>query len=329
MKKLFVILLCVLMFASCDSEPPEEKLLPESSGSEGSKPAVNEDLVPEDHSDLVFVREETNGTKEVWVTSETGEAIKKEVPDNLYYLEDKFGNPLVEHPFSNYIEFCYDNLVNTKPETWEHFCVIEGDFDGSFYRYTKNEDGIYVLDYANYKSEEEFGELIKFSAYGKYGGTGLKDKEGKIVLPPVYGRIYMPFEDIIVARQGIPHAYECQQEFIFDEDFNLLSGEYNSVGFYYTEEGNYIGIGACVGEKAEPGVVCYDKDGNICEAGYWFIDKNGEKTSEKFDYIFINFIRPEGNTEGFAKLMIEGTAEVTGETGKTEIISVEKYILSE
>lgn len=329
MKKLFAILLCVLILSSCNSGPLEETVLPENSGSESSKSAVNEDFIPKDHSHLIYVREETNGTKEVWVCSETGEAIKKEVPDNLYYLEDKFGNPIIKHPFSNYVEFCYDNLVNTEPETWEHFCVIEGDYEGNFYRYTKNEDGIYVLDYANLKSEEEFGELIKFSTYGKYGGTGIKDKEGKIVLPPVYGRIYMPFEDIVVARQGIPHAIECQREFIFDKDFNLVSGEYNFVGFYYTEEGNYVGIGACVGEKAEQGVICYDKDGNICEEGYWFIDKNGEKISEKFDYIFINFIRPENSTEGFTKLRIEGTAEITGENGKTEIISVEDYILSE
>ena len=207
--------------------------------------------------------------------------------------------------------------------------MIEGDYDGNFYRYTKNEEGVYVLDYANFKFEEEFGELIKFSTYGEYGGTGIKNKEGEILLPPVYGRIYMPFEDITVARQGIPHAVECQREFIFDKDFNLISGEYNFVEFYYTDEGNYVGIGACAGEKAEQGVVCYDKDGNICEEGYWFIDKTGKKISEKFDCIFVNFIRQEGNTEVPAKLKIEGTAEVTKENGETEIISVEDYILNE
>lgn len=331
MKKFFAILLALVLLGSCSVKPeepavPEEPVSrqPEEKEEPKEKPVDKNNFEPADHSYLIFVREETNGTKIVWTCSEEGEAKQEEVPDTLYYLEDKNGNPLVDHPFCSYAEYCYENLVSVEPEIWKHCCEIEGDYDGNYYRYLKNDAGVYVLDYALTKYEKEFGEYIEFGTFGKYGGTGLKDKQGNIVLPPVYGKIYMPFSDRIIARHGVPHALETQREYLLDENLNFLSAPFNSIRFYSAVGGGYIGVALRAGENAE--MPCYDGDGNPMEEGRWFINENGKIISENFEDINIEWIREEEGEGAPAILLATGKTTVKPIDGEETEISIKDYI---
>ena len=149
MKKLLIfVLTMIFLLCACTEEKTPEPVLPEEpvvSEPEEEKEPVTEDLY-DDHSALLDIDEVTEGTRTVYEITKTGEVVEKEVPNTLYYINFKDGTPAVYHPFHVYTEFCYENLVSTEPEKWEHCCAIEGDYDGNYYRYKKNGDGIYELE---------------------------------------------------------------------------------------------------------------------------------------------------------------------------------------
>ena len=336
MKKLATLLIAVLLLCSCNVSNNPEAEVPESSSEESSvsevesEPEQETETEPsppvdyEDHSDLLTVLEVTEGTRIVYEITKTGEVVEKEVPNTLYYINFKDGTPAVDHPFYHYSESCYENLVNTEPETWEHVCEIRGSYDGNYYIYYKNDEGFYEAYSTDLKHEEEMGEFIKIC---RADGTGLKDKEGNILLPPAYrGGIYMPFEDRIIAREGMPVAVECMRSYLFDTDMNLINKEYNAFFYLELDDGSYVGYAGCEGEFAD--YPCYDDNGKLCEEGYWFVDKDGNKLSEKFEYIYEN-ITYEEKEDGTSERIYHHSFIVKKEGFEEEIIPEETYAVKD
>ncbi len=330
MKKIAALLIAVLLLCSCNvSEVPEAEV-PESSSEESSVLEVEsepEGFSPpdyEDHSDLLTVLEVTEGTREVYEITKTGKIVIKEIPNTLYYINFKDGSPAVDHPFYHYSESCYETLVSTEPEIWEHICEIRGSYDGNYYIYLKNDEGFYEVYNADLKHEEEMGEFIKIC---RADGVGLKDKEENILFPPAYrGGIYMPFEDRIIAREGTPVSIECLRAYLFDLDMNLLNAEYNDIQYIELDDGSYVGYAGCEGEFAD--YPCYDKNGELCEKGYWFVDKDGNKISEKFEYIYENTTYEE-KEDGTHERVFHNSFVVKKEGSVEEIIPAETYARKE
>ncbi len=336
MKKLALLLIVVLLLCSCNVSKIPEAEVSESSSEESSVLEVESESEPEkepegfsppeyeDHSDLLTVLEVTEGTRIVYEITKTGEVVEKEIPNTLYYINFKDGTPAVGHPFYHYSESCYENLINTEPETWEHVCEIRGSYDGNYYIYLKNDEGFYEVYTADLKHEEEMGEFIKIC---RSDGVGLKDKEGNILLPPAYtSGIYMPFEDRIIAREGSPVAFECMRSYLFDTDMNLINKEYNALVYLELDDGSYVAYATSQRQFAD--FPCYDDNGEPCEEGYWFVDKNGNKLSEKFEYIYKN-ITYEEKEDGTSERIYHHSFIVKKEGSEEEIIPEETYAVKD
>ncbi len=306
MKKLLALILALLMLCACGvqteiEEPQNEAEISESSG---IKTSENDSMIEEDHSEELVIREVTEGTRmsvKGNIHGKTPSNVYVEVPNELYYIEFKDGTPAIDHPVESYTEYCYSNLEGISPEIWKHYCVIECSYNGDSYRYEKNENGVYELLWKYEKSKEEFGEYIKTAQYFTYGfrGVGLEDKDGDILLEPVYCQITNVFGNKIAAFDGVMQAAETAREYLYDENMNLLTSEFNYIADYIYED-SYIGVAYCFGELAE--VVCYDENGKVCEEGIWFVDENGKKISEKFRQI--NFKNFEGTITPETEIMV-------------------------
>lgn len=297
MKKLFAMILVLLMLCACGAEeepvieePQSEAEVPEVSENSENEFLENDSMIEEDHSTELVIREVTEGTRMAvkWnIHGMTPENVYVEVPNELYYIEFKDGTPAINHPVETYVNYCYDDLKNVDQEIWKHHCVIECSYNGDYYRYEKNEEEIYELLWKYEKKREDFGEYIKVSQYFTYGfyGVGLEDKEGNIILEPIYCQITNVFGNKIAAFEGTMQAADAVREYLYDENFNLLTSEFNYIADYIYGD-SYIGVAYCFGETA--GVICYDENGKVCEEGIWFVDENGKKISEKFKQISLN-----------------------------------------
>ncbi len=294
MKKLFALFLALLLLCSCgvQEEPIIEEPQSEAEVSESSEdePSEDDSMIGKDHSSELVIREVTEGTRMTVrgnIHGMTPANVYVEIPNELYYIEFKDGTPAINHPVETYVDYCYDNLENVSPEIWKHCCVIECSYNGDSYRYEKNEDGVYELLWKYEKSKEEFGEYIKTAQYFTYGfrGVGLEDKEGNIILEPIYCQITNVFGNKIAVFEGTMQAADAVREYLYDENFNLLTSEFNYIADYIYGD-TYIGVAYCFGEKAD--VICYDENGKVCEEGIWLVDINGNKISEKFKQISFN-----------------------------------------
>ena len=160
-KKLFALVLALLMLCACGvqeeviiEEPQSEAEVSESSEYEFLE---NDSMIGEEHSTELVIKEVTEGTRMAVrgnIHGMTPANIYVEIPNELHYIEFKDGTPAINHPVETYADYCYDNLENVSPEIWKHFCVIECSYNGDYYRYEKNEEGIYELRWKGEKSEK-------------------------------------------------------------------------------------------------------------------------------------------------------------------------------
>ena len=142
MKKLFTILLVLLMLCSCAvaEEPVIEnpQIEAEVSGSSEDEFLESDSMIGEEHSSELVTREVTEGTRMTVrgnIHGSTPENIYVEIPNELYYIEFKDGTPAINHPVETYVDYCYDGLENVDSEIWKHHCVIECSYNGDYYRY--------------------------------------------------------------------------------------------------------------------------------------------------------------------------------------------------
>ena len=107
---------------------------------------------------------------------------------------------------------------------------------------------------------------------------------------------------------------------------NLINKEYNAFSYLELDDGSYVGYAGCEGEFAD--YPCYDDNGKLCEEGYWFVDKDGNKLSEKFEYIYEN-ITYEEKDDGTSERIYHHSFIVKKEGFEEEIIHEETYAVKD
>lgn len=246
-----------------------------------------------------------------------------ECPNTLHYLFDEDGNQINEKPLAEYHIMEPYSFGNG---TYDWFVV--GTYEGDYYKYSVKKDGTYFLHsksssgaytiLSNRATWEEYIETEYHWGVSQYK-HGLTDLDGNVILKDLYLNISAPYPDRIYAYIGwsFQAAEEVRLE-IYDFEGNLINNEYNYIE-QHNMENNYFLVAYCFGEEA--GEICYDKNGNPYEAGYWFVDESGNKLSKRFENIHVEkYMTQESNIWNIEKVT------VTDENGKTETIDITPYL---
>ena len=77
----------------------------------------------------------------------------------------------------------------------------------------------------------------------------------------------------------------CQ---ILNPEKEVLSESFNYANFSVFDDGSYFGIAFCGGNGVDGHRQTFDKNGKPMPDGYWFIDKDGNIVSERYESIFVN-----------------------------------------
>ena len=313
MKKLFVLILALLMLCACAVE--EETIIEEpQSEAEVFVPEKEEE---EKVAHCVYKTAEgkyiimTDGEKIINAEYDVCEKIGVVGGKNFYALGIEEG--LMPALVFNEEQGFYDSIGERKRILYDIFSE-EGIMLLSYpaESFQVFDEKLYVTLEGNLFGYEfsENGEIVNeiTSPKGKTGNVicgleetiynwdywndkkGLENPEGKTVLENIYLDIEEISPDRILAYLGQSFTSEGEIRcIIFDSEGNIICEKYNSVLQYVLEDGSKIIIGSCAGENAY--AKCYDENGNVHEAGDWFIDRDGNKISEKFeciDFISLN-----------------------------------------
>ena len=286
--KKILLLLVLLLLCSCSEA---RKNSPSESESQPHGEALENDTFQNTESPLEKIG--SCGDTDIYIKSSVfGERIELSlngavpalinIPNIEYEITDSDGNPLIDHPF-------YHCFFLT-PEMWEaheKYPCISGSWKGNYYRYIFTDKGFErdIFIPAGESGEKAFGyNFTRYCWYNTDISCGLNDSEGNVLFEPIYVDIKIPFADRIVLYEGgfgmlTDSGEGCNR--ITDSSGNTLA-VYTTVTFKLFSDGSYIGISSVA---PEPVSECFDSKGNISESGYWFIDKNGNRISGRFDEI--------------------------------------------
>ncbi|MBE6881779.1 MAG: hypothetical protein E7489_02085 [Ruminococcaceae bacterium] len=212
-----------------------------------------------------------------------------ETENTLIYLYDETGKRLNDVPYE---DACIDTYWF--PSFYNRMGlhgVIDGkvyfyEYDGENFNFTSVNEGM--------AWDAGFG-FTKFDYYWNWHSPkrGIMDSNGNIIIDPVYEYLNMPFEDRIILYNGIDLDYmggeQCLSELV-DLEGNVLCSRFHQMSFTVFDDGSYVGIG-----KTYPSYndyynhPIYDKNGRVYEEGFWFIDKDGNILSERFDFCHNGF----------------------------------------
>lgn len=305
MKKLFAILLALLLLCSCGNqeEPVEEpQSEAEPSVSENSEietvifrseegkfglakgeeilaEPIYDSIEPAEGEDAAFYSYKafvSDGTR--FFLEEGGKHFYdvSEKTVERFYLLDSEGKPIIDIAFEEVeLAFKYDKEGNRVP----HY--IRGLFGGNCSHY-EFEDGKVVLIEESKITEEkaDFGYTITQYVYGirDFMKYGLKSEE-KVIVETVADRIEIPFADRFVIYHGPTwQSVVCGRCLLIDEEGNIITDKYNRIDFKTFEDGSYVGVAYTAGSWAEEPT--FDENGEQMPGGIWFIDKNGNMLSE-------------------------------------------------
>lgn len=310
MKKLFALILALLMLCSCGAQ--EEPIIEESQSEaetfelgEGSrilegcvfktadeKYGVQKDgkiVLPATYDEFKRIGELggkmfyalgfKDGTKRCLEYNEDGAVIgTSETERTLYDIFDSEGNMLLSFPV--------DDFCRSTPE--QLYVTLEG----NYYIYDFSGNGEIEEEWIHSKGKNGrtvFGfDGIEYnynaSGFGTY--TGLADSEGNVVLPEIYSYIFPALGDRIIAYTHTSMVgYSAYR--LFDSECNLLCEKYNFIEYYPIDREDYskgfVGVATCYYPESQAYRICRDENGEIMPGGLWFIDKNGNALSERFD----------------------------------------------
>ena len=341
MKKLLVLILALLLLCSCSvqEEPVIEEPQSEAEISASEKPEVIPDIPEEpvieengNEEDVlpngailignfgekrIYALEVSKITKQHRFYNEDGKQYLAEAERKLYKIFDSDGNEIIPHPVESFDLFVPGSMGN---EGENHlYCVYEN----NLYIYDEEKD--FELIEINEKGftgeilngfEETFCYWEAFYPYVR--GKGLSRPDGSVFLEPIYQRIEAPFTDRFLAKYGVvSQAVECIATDIIDLEGNVLSDCFNTVNYYFLDDGSYIGVGRYYGGE----LTCRDENGNEYEKGNWFIDKDGNKISENFAELYVAY---SGHGESFK---LGTTINVTTAEGKEMVLPIETYAI--
>lgn len=235
-----------------------------------------------------FICEYSDGKTQIIVYDENEVPSLQETENKLYlFVDNKTGNALNDIPFESYAE--YDNGTN------DNSIEIAGFSNGIEYDYLFENGEFNLIRTNNPADDENINGFIVFSKIWKnLNKFGIKKSDGTIIFEPIYDKVSVPFDDVILVYDGTSarQGWEFGRCNICDSNGKLLNNSYNYVEFINMDNGSYIGYAVRLSEAE---VLCKDKDGNPLEAGAWFIDKDGNPLSEKFKYIYSD--NPEDKNE--------------------------------
>lgn len=248
------------------------------------------ETVSDNEEDEIYT-EKYNNPKEIYVVKEIigkrkGLLIEEDdrykcsdVDNTLYSLFYKNGEPVFDMAVEDYYFYEIEN------ETDECEYYINVCKSGKLFIY-KLTDEKYEL-FEKYAPEEK--EIFGYTVFNYYWTTGKMSYgvkyENTIIIEPIYSRVILPFEDRAILWEGsVDGGGESRNTLV------NLSGEkcceYNTIWFYNFDDGSYIGIAISYGEKAY--TKCYDENGDERWSGFWFIDKDGNRISPRFEQIWVN-----------------------------------------
>ncbi len=211
-----------------------------------------------------------------------------EVPEIKYWITDIDGNPLIEHPFYDY-EF-WEADENAFIDIYK-LAGIKGCYQGNHYLYSFVNGTFKLIEFYE-AGEYEMDEIIQSTTPSGYKRTqytygvgdeysGLNDDKGNVIFEPIFTYIRIPFNDRFIVNTNNVDRMDGWEGFsvLMDSDKNILC-TYTDIDFYVFDDGSYIGIARYVGGNENSGHILYDKDGNLLDLGYRFIDKDGNELSQ-------------------------------------------------
>lgn len=283
MKKLIsVLVVLIFVLTSCSNTetpaPPTEEV-PEKQFSIDDIDLSAYDSVED--KDIVYVLTKTEGTREYLIYEDETVSLSEE-PNEEIWLLSKNGEFLNEEPFQK-----YDALMNHPDPKWWVFGIR----DGILYPFYVDENTGEVTP------EEPWGpnpqEFFGYSVYKYYWSShspyyGVTAPDGSSFAKPVYSRIRIPFDDRIVLSCGNQQILGLWVTEIQTPEKEVLSDCFNYINFSVYDDGSYFGIAFCGGNGVDGHTQTYDKNGNPMPDGYWFIDKDGNIVSERYESIFVN-----------------------------------------
>ena len=297
MKKLFLLVLALIMLCSCgvQEEPVTEEPQSEAEeieifkseegkfglmkGEEIIAEPVYDSIEPAKGDDISFY------SYKAFVTGGTGFFLEEggkhfynvsEKPVERFYLLDESGNRIFDIAFEKIgTNFVIDENNNLLPD------YLNGVSKGSYYSFNFSTGEPELVEEAKPEEiESDFGYTITRYFYDTYGFVkyGVKLSE-KVITENVADRIEIPLEDRILLYYGPTwQAFECGKCIIIDSEGNVLSEKFNRVEFVTFENGTYVGIGITAGSRAEEPT--FDENGERMPGGIWIIDKDGNILSE-------------------------------------------------
>lgn len=343
MKKIFISLFIFLIICcSCSNEDSESisesesqsqlsTNTPESSESSSAESKPDDGYLGtvfyiDSYIDIYKKAVETNETRPILIHNEDGVPNSiGEAPATEYWIVDKDGNNLIDHPF---YDFTFFPIIMDDP------AGIMGCYKGDYYRYEFIDGSFECTEF--YKAGiTDTGGNIMYPEYPDYlpisyqyetfeDGCGLSDKNGNIIFEPVFCRyMSIPFGDRFigctnnVAHEDFGEGFCC----MFDENKNIIC-TYSTIIFHHFDNGSYIGIAWYAGYSENYGRLLRDKDGNVLKEGHRFIDKNGKELSPCFDLFAIT---PWGESD-FVENYFDVPIKTVDSSGNTIEIKASDYI---
>ena len=363
MKKLLALLLLLLLLCSCGAEekpienPRSEAEVPESSESEEIQyPLITmleygnfnfnfnvEKTVYEDGSEILKIFDpdgnriggeytdlsvigstgelcafaaETEGKATRLFYDENGDPYSEEVTAVYYYILDENGRPVVDKAFESF-EILPGSDVS-----------LRGISEGGIYDYHE-ENGKLNPVYFDEAFEEDWGNGFFYTGYFYNSGSwyyGIK-KNGEVLYDNVYTGISLYFGNRFWLWM------ECEdgslKARLGNENGNIICDKFESFGWCPVNEEKCIGTASVGRQERGEYAPTFDENGEPMPEGVWFIDKDGNIISERFENIELIYDKdkevPWGQ-HGFDSVCAKA-AKVTFENGETEIIDITEYLL--
>ena len=302
-------------FSSAEKNYSSESSSDTSENSEQSKNNYN--LLGQIEEFKIYIEDYTDGTRFDLVLDEENIPILTEVPNTEFYVVDSNNNKIIEHAFDYCFLYSPDNMFS-HPE----YYTLSGSHNGNSYKYIFKDGKFeeYLFEAAGETGEELFGyRLTQYCWYNEYFHYGISDLEGKVVFEPIYTEIKMPFKDRFILGEGSQGMFSSQGEgryLISDTEGHILA-MYSYITYKIFDDGSYIGIASVAGGNS---VKCYDKEGNILAEGYYFIDRDGNRISQKFESLSRN------GENIFGLSSSDEMITAINENGKEIVFSVNDYI---
>lgn len=225
-----------------------------------------------------------DGTKRCIEWNEDGVVIgTAETERTLYDIFDYEGNMLLSFPVDDFY----------KSDSKQLYVTLEG----NYYIYDFSDSGEIEEEWVHEKGKNgrtvfEFDEIeynYNASGFGTY--IGLADSEGNVVLPEIYSYIIPVLGDrIIASTRSAMVGYTAYR--LYDSECNLLSEDYSYIDFHPIDRENYekgfVGVAKIDYPEHQSPLICRDENGEILPGGLWFVDKNGNALSERFDIDMID-----------------------------------------